>query len=209
MGEGKVFFVVAYDITDDGIRNKVAQLLENYGQRVQYSCFEVEIPRKNQVTLIKAYLNSWLEPTDRAFLYPITERAKGSIIRFPDEKRKLIEELLKEYPKLSRGLLRTMFRDQLELKFRTIKRIENYLIIYDIEDDTVRNRLSDYLGSIGIRVQLSVFEVETKPYLMPPIIEKLAAYSNYGKIHIYPLDKDSLKGIIRIGKIYSDLDFNY
>lgn len=34
------FYVVAYDITDDKRRKKVADLLEGYGKRVQYSVFE-------------------------------------------------------------------------------------------------------------------------------------------------------------------------
>lgn len=34
------FYVVAYDITDDKRRQKVADLLEGYGKRVQYSVFE-------------------------------------------------------------------------------------------------------------------------------------------------------------------------
>lgn len=34
------FYVVAYDITDDKRRKKVADLLGGYGKRVQYSVFE-------------------------------------------------------------------------------------------------------------------------------------------------------------------------
>ena len=39
LGPGR-FFVVAYDITDDGRRVKVANLLKSYGERVQLSVFE-------------------------------------------------------------------------------------------------------------------------------------------------------------------------
>lgn len=35
-----LFYVVAYDIPDDKRRKKVADLLEGYGKRVQYSVFE-------------------------------------------------------------------------------------------------------------------------------------------------------------------------
>lgn len=35
-----LFYVVAYDIPDDRRRKKVADLLEGYGKRVQYSVFE-------------------------------------------------------------------------------------------------------------------------------------------------------------------------
>jgi CRISPR-associated protein Cas2 len=35
-----MFMVISYDIPHDGRRGKLAKLLENYGQRVQYSVFE-------------------------------------------------------------------------------------------------------------------------------------------------------------------------
>ena len=35
-----MFIVISYDIPADKRRTKLAQLLENYGQRVQYSVFE-------------------------------------------------------------------------------------------------------------------------------------------------------------------------
>lgn len=35
-----MFYIISYDIPDDKRRNKVAQSLENYGTRVQYSVFE-------------------------------------------------------------------------------------------------------------------------------------------------------------------------
>ena len=35
-----LFYVVVYDIPDDKRRKKVSDLLEGYGQRVQYSVFE-------------------------------------------------------------------------------------------------------------------------------------------------------------------------
>jgi CRISPR-associated protein Cas2 len=42
-----VFVVVSYDIPDDKRRNKIARTLEDYGARVQYSVFEVNLdPRQ-------------------------------------------------------------------------------------------------------------------------------------------------------------------
>ncbi|OKH33827.1 CRISPR-associated endonuclease Cas2 [[Phormidium ambiguum] IAM M-71] len=35
-----LFYVIVYDIPDDKRRQKVANLLEGYGKRVQYSVFE-------------------------------------------------------------------------------------------------------------------------------------------------------------------------
>jgi len=210
MVEGKVLFVAAYDVVDDGVRNRVAKYLENYGERVQYSCFELHLNPKEQVEIVALRLRHWIEPGDRVFIYPITKRVRGSIIRLPDEKKKLVEELKREYPGLSRRLFKALFKEQLELTFKTtFGRITNYLVVYDIEDDYARNRLSKYLEGIGVRVQLSVFEIEVPPQRMAGVIENLVPYSNYGKVFVYPLDKTSLKGIIRIGKPYADLDFSY
>ncbi len=35
------FYLVSYDISDDKLRLKIARLLEGYGERVQYSLFEI------------------------------------------------------------------------------------------------------------------------------------------------------------------------
>jgi CRISPR-associated endonuclease Cas2 len=39
-----MLFLVAYDIPDDGTRTEVANELENWGTRVQYSVFECDLP---------------------------------------------------------------------------------------------------------------------------------------------------------------------
>ncbi|MEQ9550207.1 CRISPR-associated endonuclease Cas2 [Coleofasciculus sp. G2-EDA-02] len=41
-----LFYVIAYDIPDDKRRKKIADLLEGYGQRVQYSVFELVLSQK-------------------------------------------------------------------------------------------------------------------------------------------------------------------
>ena len=41
-----MFLVVSYDIPDDKRRTKVAKTLEDYGTRVQYSVFEVNLAPK-------------------------------------------------------------------------------------------------------------------------------------------------------------------
>jgi CRISPR-associated protein Cas2 len=38
--------VVSYDISDDKRRRKVAQIMEGYGYRVQYSVFECDLDKK-------------------------------------------------------------------------------------------------------------------------------------------------------------------
>ena len=39
-------YLIAYDISKDRLRNKVAKTLEGYGKRVQYSVFECNLDRK-------------------------------------------------------------------------------------------------------------------------------------------------------------------
>ena len=39
-------YTVAYDITDDKRRNKVAKILKDFGKRVQYSVFECNTDRR-------------------------------------------------------------------------------------------------------------------------------------------------------------------
>jgi CRISPR-associated protein Cas2 len=39
-------YVISYDIPDDKRRKKIADLLEGYGQRVQYSVFECQLSRE-------------------------------------------------------------------------------------------------------------------------------------------------------------------
>jgi len=45
-------YAVAYDITDDKEREKIARLLKNYGFRVQKSVFECRLTRKDKQRLI-------------------------------------------------------------------------------------------------------------------------------------------------------------
>lgn len=45
-------YVVAYDISDDADRDRVAQVLSGYGHRVQYSVFELDIDAKTLVDVV-------------------------------------------------------------------------------------------------------------------------------------------------------------
>ena len=44
-------YTVAYDITDDKRRNKVAKILKDFGTRIQYSVFECNTDRRAQLRL--------------------------------------------------------------------------------------------------------------------------------------------------------------
>ena len=44
-------FIIAYDVTDDQRRTRVAKLLESYGDRIQYSVFLVDVKMAKMVRL--------------------------------------------------------------------------------------------------------------------------------------------------------------
>jgi len=47
------YVVISYDISDDRTRNKVANLLADYGKRVQYSVFECRLDAKTLRKLVE------------------------------------------------------------------------------------------------------------------------------------------------------------
>ena len=47
-----MIYVVAYDIEDDKRRRLISEILEEYGVRVNYSVFEIEINKKELENLI-------------------------------------------------------------------------------------------------------------------------------------------------------------
>ena len=51
-----MLFLFCYDIVDDGIRLKVAKLMEAYGARVQKSVFECDLDRRQLNTVRKRAL---------------------------------------------------------------------------------------------------------------------------------------------------------
>ncbi len=50
---GLEFYVIVYDIKDDRRRAKVAKLLEQIGDRVQYSVFEAWLARDELLSLLR------------------------------------------------------------------------------------------------------------------------------------------------------------
>jgi CRISPR-associated protein Cas2 len=64
------YVVISYDISDDRTRNKVANLLLDYGRRVQYSVFECLVDTKTLDKII-ALLKPFVEGTDSIRVYPI------------------------------------------------------------------------------------------------------------------------------------------
>ena len=74
-----VFVVISYDISDDGIRKKVANILLDYGVRVQYSVFECLVDAKTLDKLI-VMLSPFTEGNDSIRFYQICEACLKKMI---------------------------------------------------------------------------------------------------------------------------------
>lgn len=58
-----MFYVVAYDIRDDRRRAKVAKILEDFGDRAQYSVFEMDLDYLDQLATLCHRLGDVIDPT--------------------------------------------------------------------------------------------------------------------------------------------------
>jgi CRISPR-associated protein Cas2 len=54
-------YLIAYDISDDPRRNRVAKTLESYGDRIQYSVFLVDV-RPAKLLRLRAALRQVMDP---------------------------------------------------------------------------------------------------------------------------------------------------
>lgn len=71
--------VVSYDISDDAKRGKVSKLLEDYGQRVQYSVFECRLDEKTLDKLL-GKLKPFANSNDSIRIYEICEACLKKVI---------------------------------------------------------------------------------------------------------------------------------
>jgi CRISPR-associated protein Cas2 len=73
------YVVISYDISDDRTRNKVANLLMDYGKRVQYSVFECRVDAKTLDKII-ALLMPFAEGTDSIRVYQLCESCVKNVV---------------------------------------------------------------------------------------------------------------------------------
>ncbi|HXG22459.1 MAG TPA: CRISPR-associated endonuclease Cas2 [Methylomirabilota bacterium] len=65
-----MFYLVTYDISDDRRRSQAAKILEDFGDRVQYSVFEMELERFEQFTEMRCRLEKIVDlKTDSVRIY--------------------------------------------------------------------------------------------------------------------------------------------
>ena len=63
-----MFYVISYDIPDDGRRNRLAKVLKGFGTRVQYSVFEAHLNRRQYETL-KQNIASLIDASEDSVRY--------------------------------------------------------------------------------------------------------------------------------------------
>jgi len=84
-------WVIAYDIEDDAVRRRVSTLLEDQGQRVQYSVFECWLDR-HEINTLQQRLQHEIESGDSLRWYPLCRachtdvQSQGSGVRPVNEK---------------------------------------------------------------------------------------------------------------------------
>ncbi len=66
-----MLYLIAYDIAEDHIRNKVSKYLAGWGRRVQKSLFECDLERE-ELDRIVFYIQEMIDPSeDRCSVYKI------------------------------------------------------------------------------------------------------------------------------------------
>ncbi len=73
------FYVVAYDIPDDRRRAKLARLLERYGERVQYSVFEMYLTGEEWVRLWRQVRRLLVEDEDQVRVYRLCNGCRKGV----------------------------------------------------------------------------------------------------------------------------------
>jgi CRISPR-associated protein Cas2 len=74
-----LLYIVAYDIACNKRRKKVSDLLEGYGQRVQFSVFECLLPDKKYVELRERLRSRVNSREDNVRFYPLSSHTMNKI----------------------------------------------------------------------------------------------------------------------------------
>ena len=74
-----MFYLVCYDIVSDYRRNKVSQLLEGYGMRVQRSVFECVLSDSQYKLIVQEIRRRIDLKSDQVGLYPLSSRERQNV----------------------------------------------------------------------------------------------------------------------------------
>ena len=73
-----MFCIVSYDIPDDKKRNKIADILLDFGTRIQYSVFEC-IMDNNLLEKMTTRLNKLISDDDSVRIYTLCAKCEGIV----------------------------------------------------------------------------------------------------------------------------------
>ena len=76
--------IIAYDIEDDGVRQRVARYLEGQGLRIQKSVFIVNLP-KNRLAEVRSKLAGLCEDGDVIDIIPVCASCRTASVRIGPE----------------------------------------------------------------------------------------------------------------------------
>ncbi|PWH18352.1 MAG: CRISPR-associated endonuclease Cas2 [Ardenticatenia bacterium] len=85
-----MFILVSYDIPDDRRRVRLAKVLQDYGERVQYSVFECDLTQKQLQQMVREVRQVISDEQDSVRVYLLCRECVGRIQAFgraklPDE----------------------------------------------------------------------------------------------------------------------------
>ncbi|MGQ9847722.1 MAG: CRISPR-associated endonuclease Cas2 [Bacteroidales bacterium] len=73
-------YLICYDIANEKRLQKIAKTVEQYGIRVQYSFFNVDMTNEALDSLLKNLLHIMNEKQDKIYVYPICSECKKNIL---------------------------------------------------------------------------------------------------------------------------------
>ena len=87
-----MFVIVSYDISDDRRRQKVAKVLKDFGERVQFSVFEADVDQNQFKRLEQRIIECLDQDEDSVRIYPLCSSCiskvkilgQGILIQDPD-----------------------------------------------------------------------------------------------------------------------------
>lgn len=77
-------YVVCFDISDDRVRRRVVKQLLKYGDRVQYSVFELAFKQTRQLNNLQQQMRNVLEPGDEIRFYRLCGRCQTKSCAIPE-----------------------------------------------------------------------------------------------------------------------------
>lgn len=86
--KNKNFWVIAYDISDDLRRSRIAKVMEKFGVRVNYSVFECMLTDSQLINLQRKIEQLMLFGEDSVIFYPLCLDCYSKIAYLPERKSK-------------------------------------------------------------------------------------------------------------------------